>query len=143
MSDPFNLLRFIDAQQHDYGMALSEIRQGKKRTHWIWYIFPQIQGLASSETSRYYAIKDLKEAEAYLRHPLLGSRLINSCEVLLEQQNASANSLFGYPDDLKLQSCMTLFAAIAGTDPIFQQVLARFFQGRPDQKTRAMIGLPE
>jgi uncharacterized protein (DUF1810 family) len=104
-----NLQRFIEAQEADYETALTEIRQGKKRSHWIWYIFPQVQGLGFSDTSRYYAIKDISEAAAYLQHPVLGSRLITICNALLRLESNNANQVFGSPDDLKLRSSMTLF----------------------------------
>jgi len=139
MSKENNLNRFIDAQERDYQTALTEIRNGRKRSHWMWYIFPQVQGLGFSETSRFYAVKDLDEAEAFLQHPILGSRLIDICNALLGLESNNANQIFGSPDDLKLKSCMTLFAALSNTDPVFRLVLDKFFNGRKDQKTLQLI----
>ncbi|MBE7169250.1 MAG: DUF1810 domain-containing protein [Williamsia sp.] len=135
-----NLKRFIDAQQTDYATALSEIKNGRKRSHWIWYIFPQIQGLGFSSTSKYYAIQDLEEAKSYLEHPQLGSRLVEISKALLELESNDAYRIFGTPDDLKLKSSMTLFAAVPGTDPVFQQVLEKFFKGVKDENTLRKIG---
>jgi len=134
-----NLQRFIDAQQRDYDIALAEIKQGKKRSHWMWYIFPQIQGLGFSDTSRYYAIKDKAEAVSYLKHPVLGTRLIQICLALLQVSGKNASSIFGYPDDLKLKSSMTLFASLPNADPVFQAVLNKFFEGKKDEKTLQLL----
>ena len=131
--------RFIDAQERDYEIALAEIRNGRKRSHWMWYIFPQVKGLGFSSTSQHYGIANLKEAEAYLRHPVLGQRLIAISQALLSLENASAVSIFGSPDDLKLRSAMTLFAAVAGSDPVFQQVLDKYFQGKVDLQTLTIL----
>lgn len=139
MSKENNLNRFIDAQERDYQTALTEIKNGRKKSHWMWYIFPQVQGLGFSETSRFYAIKDLDEAEAFLQHPILGSRLIAICNALLGLQSNNANQIFGSPDDVKLKSCMTLFAALSNSDPVFGLVLDKFFNGRKDQKTLQLI----
>src|SRR5687768_7508760 len=114
---PHNLQRFITAQQNDYPAALAEIKQGRKRSHWMWYIFPQIAGLGFSETSRYYALKNIAEAQEYLNHPILGSRLIEICTVLLKLPTNNATHVFGSPDDLKLRSCITLFAVLQHTNP--------------------------
>ena len=137
-----NLQRFLDAQATDYAQALAEVQAGRKRSHWIWYIFPQIQELGFSETSKYYAIKDVAEAAAYLAHPVLGSRLREICGVLLGLAGSDATRIFGSPDDLKLRSSMTLFAAVPGADAVFQRVLDKFFGGRPDAKTLQLIGQP-
>ncbi len=102
-----NLKRFIDVQEADYPIALSEVRNGRKQSHWMWYIFPQIQGLGFSETSKFYAIKNINEAEEFLNHPVLGSRLVHICNELLELKSNDANKIFGSPDDLKLKSSMT------------------------------------
>ena len=134
-----NLQRFIDAQQLNYDIALAEIKQGKKRSHWMWYIFPQIQGLGFSETSRHYAIKDKAEASAFLKHPLLGTRLIQICLVLLQLSDKNATNIFGFPDDLKLKSSMTLFASLPDVDPVFQAVLNKFFNGAKDEKTLQIL----
>ncbi|UOR06500.1 DUF1810 domain-containing protein [Hymenobacter aerilatus] len=133
------LSRFLDAQQSDYRTALSEIKNGRKRSHWMWYIFPQIQGLGFSETSRYYAIQDAAEAEAYLNHPVLGSRLVEISQELLKLNSNNANSIFGSPDDLKLKSSMTLFAALPDANPVFQKVLDTFFNGAQDSKTLQLL----
>jgi len=129
------LTRFLDAQQSSYQTALSEIKSGRKRSHWMWYIFPQIQGLGFSETSKFYAIKDLDEAADYLNHPVLGSRLLEISRELVKLKASNATSVFGTPDDMKLKSSMTLFAALPATDPVFQQVLDKFFNGAKDEKT--------
>ena len=134
-----NLNRFLDAQQTDYQTALSEIKNGKKRSHWMWYIFPQIQGLGFSETSKYYAIKDAAEAEEFLNNPVLGSRLIEICSELLKLKSNDAYSVFGSPDDMKLKSCMTLFAALRPANLVFQQVLDKFFNGAKDDKTLGLL----
>ncbi|MGI4820761.1 MAG: DUF1810 domain-containing protein [Janthinobacterium lividum] len=140
MATENSLNRFVDAQKTDYQQALSEIKNGRKRSHWMWYIFPQIQGLGFSETSRYYGIKDLAEAAAFLTHPVLGSRLVDICEELLKLSSSNATSVFGSPDDVKLKSSMTLFAALPGANPVFQQVLDKFFNGTKDAKTLQIIG---
>ena len=132
---PHNLQRFITAQQNDYPTALAEIKQGRKRSHWMWYIFPQIAGLGFSETSRYYALKDIDEAQAYLNHPILGKRLIEICTELLKLPTNNATQIFGTPDDMKLRSCVTLFASLPDADPVFKQVLDKFFGGEGDKLT--------
>jgi len=134
-----NLQRFIDAQQRDYPTALVEIKSGRKRSHWMWYIFPQIQGLGFSSTSKFYAIKDVDEAITYLTHPVLGERLIAISKALLKLADHDAANIFGYPDDLKLRSCMTLFAALPDTDPVFDAVLEKFFGGKKDEATLRLI----
>lgn len=139
MPNDNSLKRFIDAHERDYPSALSEIRNGKKRGHWMWYIFPQIQGLGFSETSKFYAIKDTNEAEAFLKHPVLGTRLIDICNALLNLKTNDAHKIFGSPDDLKLHSSMTLFSFLDNTDPVFQKVLDKFFNGVKDQKTLGII----
>jgi len=130
-----SLQRFIDAQEKYYGAALAEITAGKKRTHWIWFIFPQVKGLGFSQHSQYYGITDLAEATAYLAHPVLGRRLVEISNVLLNLQSNDAHSIFGSPDDMKLQSCMTLFDAVPGSDKVFKAVLDKFFDGKKDQKS--------
>ncbi len=135
-----NLQRFITAQQNDYAIALAEIKQGRKRSHWMWYIFPQIAGLGFSETSRYYALKNLNEARSYLNNPILGTRLIEICTELLKLPTNNATQIFGTPDDMKLRSCVTLFAALSNTNPVFQQVLDKFFNGDSDSNTLLIIG---
>lgn len=129
-----SLQRYIDAQQRDYDVAYNELKSGRKRSHWMWYIFPQIAGLGYSETSKHYAISSRQEAEQFLNHPVLGPRLTAICKVLLTQ-TATAHQIFGSPDDMKLKSSMTLFATMPGADPVFQQILDRFFDGERDDKT--------
>lgn len=134
-----DLKRFLDAQQTDYEIALAEVRKGRKKSHWMWYIFPQIQGLGFSVTSKYYAIKNIHEAEEFLKHPVLGSRLIGICNELLQLKQNNANTIFGSPDDLKLKSSMTLFAELPGADPVFQAVIEKFFNGIKDTKTLQIV----
>ncbi len=133
--DPHDLSRFVDAQAGDYEQALAEIRHGRKRSHWIWYIFPQIEGLGFSSMSRRYSIKCLDEARAYLDHPVLGPRLVECAEAALGVEGRSARDIFGSPDDLKLRSCATLFASVTPADSVFARLLDRFFEGNPDGKT--------
>jgi len=140
MSMENNVNRFLHAQQTDYSTALSEIKNGRKRSHWMWYIFPQIQGLGFSETSKFYAIKDAAEAETFLNHPVLGSRLVEICNELLKLPGNDAYRIFGSPDDLKLKSSMTLFAALRNPNPVFQQVLDKFYGGAKDSKTLQLLG---
>lgn len=139
MSNNEGLNRFLDAQERDYSIAFEELNAGQKRSHWMWYIFPQISGLGFSSMSSYYAIKDLKEAEAYLQHPVLGRRLIEITKVLLRSAGNDAKAIFGSPDDLKFRSSMTLFSQVTGSSPVFQQVLDKFFQGVPDSKTISIL----
>jgi uncharacterized protein (DUF1810 family) len=138
MSEEKNLQRFLDAQKTDYQTALLEIRNGRKRSHWMWYIFPQIQGLGFSETSKFYAIKDIKEAGEYLKHSVLGNRLIGICNELLKLESNDAYRIFGSPDDMKLKSSMTLFSSLQN-QPVFQQVLDKFFEGAKDEKTLQIV----
>ena len=127
--------RFVEAQASTYATALAEVRSGRKRSHWMWFIFPQIQGLGFSSTSRYYALRDVQEATAYLAHPVLGARLLAISEELLALPGHDASRIFGSPDDLKLRSCMTLFAAVPGAPAVFGEALTKFFQGAPDAQT--------
>ncbi|GIX05110.1 MAG: hypothetical protein KatS3mg114_0979 [Planctomycetaceae bacterium] len=137
--DPFRLQRFVEAQQTSYERALQELQAGQKRSHWMWYIFPQLAGLGWSPTSRYYGIQSAEEARAYLQHPILGPRLETCCRVLLTLSGRTAHEIFGWPDVLKLRSCMTLFAAVAGQDSLFQHVLQRYYAGEADPKTWEML----
>jgi uncharacterized protein (DUF1810 family) len=134
------LKRFIDAQESSYAIALSEIKSGRKRSHWMWYIFPQIKGLGFSETSMYYAIKDIEEAEEFLRHPILGNRLIEISKELLKLESNNAHQILGSPDDIKLHSSMTLFSSVPGASPVFEDVLRKFFNGEKDNKTLQILG---
>ncbi len=134
-----DLSRFLKAQQYDYDQALKEIRSGRKRSHWMWYIFPQIQGLGFSSTAQYYAIRDLDEAKEYLAHPVLGERLKEISSALLELEGLSASEIFGYPDDLKLRSSMTLFRLADLDCDIFEKVLEKYYDGKPDDRTVNII----
>jgi len=138
--DPFNLSRFVSAQARDYEIAREELRNGRKRTHWIWYIFPQIDGLGYSANSKFYAIKSKAEAQKYLKHSLLGARLLECANILLKLEGRSASEIFGSPDDLKLKSSMTLFAAVQNQEPAFARVLDKYFQGKRDITTIELLG---
>ena len=134
-TDPFGLSRFVTAQEGIYRQALAELQRGRKESHWMWFIFPQIEGLGHSSTARHYAIKSRDEARAYLEHPILGARLVECCDALLNVRGKSASEIFGYPDDMKLRSCMTLFASVAEGASVFTRVLERYFGGEADQRT--------
>lgn len=133
--DPFDLQRFVAAQDSVYGSVLAELGAGRKTGHWIWYVFPQIRGLGMSATSQRYAISTLDEAAAYLAHPVLGPRLVECVELVLAVKNRTAEQIFGHPDCLKFRSCATLFAQVKGASPVFQQVLDRYYSGDPDPLT--------
>jgi uncharacterized protein (DUF1810 family) len=135
-----DLERFINAQEREYAIALAEIKNGRKRSHWMWYIFPQIQGLGFSEMAKRYGIKNIDEAEAYMQHPVLGQRLIEICTELLQLKSNDAYAIFGSPDDLKLKSSMTLFASLPDAYPVFKSILDKFFNGESDSKTLHLIG---
>lgn len=135
-----DLSRFLKAQEQDYEQALREIRSGRKRSHWMWYIFPQIQGLGFSPTAQYYAIRDLQEARDYLAHPVLGTRLKEISSALLDLDGLSASEIFGYPDDLKLRSSMTLFRMADLNEPVFLEVLEKYYDGKPDARTVELTG---
>jgi uncharacterized protein (DUF1810 family) len=136
-----DLDRFVEAQAGVHGEALDEIRRGRKTSHWIWFVFPQLAGLGRSETSRYYAIADLGEARAYLAHPVLGPRLREAARAALEAPaGLSARQIFGEIDAVKLRSSMTLFSQAAPDDPLFDDVLERYFGGEPDQRTIQLFG---
>ncbi|MCL2709500.1 MAG: DUF1810 domain-containing protein [Planctomycetaceae bacterium] len=137
MSD--ELQRFIKAQEQDYAIALAEIQSGRKRGHWMWYIFPQLAGLGSSPTSKFYAIADMNEANAYLLHEQLGQRLIEITTALLGLSTNDANEVFGSPDNMKLRSSMTLFSLIPNAPPVFQAVLDKFFSGNHDDRTKKLL----
>ena len=131
-----DLNRFVEAQENDYEVALAEIKSGRKRSHWMWYIFPQLKGLGYSDTSKYYAISDSDEAKDFLYHPILGERLREISAAILQLEQNDANEVMGSPDDLKLKSSMTLFAEIDETeDSVFEKVLEKFFKGHSDNKT--------
>jgi len=130
----------VVAQQRDHDAALAELRRGRKRTHWMWYVFPQFAGLGSSEMSRRYAIRSAAEAEAYLRHPLLGPRLVECFEAAVAIEGRTAHEIFGSPDDHKLRSCATLFASVSPPGSVYERVLAKYFGGKPDDSTRELLG---
>ncbi|MEO6637818.1 MAG: DUF1810 domain-containing protein [Ginsengibacter sp.] len=137
--DNYNLNRFLEAQQSVYQQALNEIKNGRKRSHWMWFIFPQIGGLGFSEISKLYSIKDLKEAKLYVDHDVLGSRLIEISKTLLKIKGKTANQIFGTPDDMKLKSCMTLFSSLENANTVFEAVLIKYFNGEKDNKTLQII----
>jgi uncharacterized protein (DUF1810 family) len=141
IGDPHDLNRFLQAQEGDYEQALSEIKSGRKRSHWMWYIFPQHDGLAFSSTSKFYAIKSIDEARAYLDHPVLSPRLRECAEAALRVEGRSASEIFGSPDDLKLRSCATLFACVAPPDSVFHRLLEKYYGGGRDDKTLALLGI--
>jgi uncharacterized protein (DUF1810 family) len=137
--DPFDLSRFIKAQDRIYDRVLTELRNGYKRSHWMWYIFPQVDGLGHSATSKHYAIKSAEEAQAYLEHPVLGKRLLECTETVLAIDGLSASEVFGFPDDLKLKSSMTLFAAISDRASPFARVLEKYYRGSHDEMTLEIL----
>lgn len=137
VSDP--LARFLDAQAPVYRHVLDELRAGAKRSHWMWFVFPQIAGLGHSAMAQTYAIASLDEAKAYLAHPVLGARLKDCTRLVLAVDGKSARAIFGPPDDLKFHSSMTLFAAAAPREPLFAAALARFFESRRDDATLARL----
>jgi uncharacterized protein (DUF1810 family) len=134
-----DLSRFVVAQERVYAQALGEIRLGRKRSHWIWFIFPQLRGLGHSYNAEFYGIGDKAEAEDYLDHPTLGPRLVEISQALVGLAGTDATAVMGSPDDLKLLSCMTLFSLLPGADPVFQQVLDKFYKGRRDEWTATRI----
>lgn len=137
--DPYGLNRFVQAQTGDYEQAISEIRSGQKRSHWMWYIFPQFDGLGESATSKFYAIKSVDEAKAYLSHPLLGPRLLECTEAVLHVEEHSAYEIFGSPDDMKLKSCATLFAFASPPGSTFDKLLEKYFEGERDTRSIRLI----
>lgn len=137
--DPHDLSRFVQAQEGVYDRALAEIAGGRKRSHWMWFIFPQLEGLGFSPTSRRFAIRSLAEAEAYLGHPKLGPRLVACAEAALGVAGRSASEIFGSPDDLKLRSCATLFARVAPAGSVFERLLVKHFQGAGDARTIELL----
>jgi uncharacterized protein (DUF1810 family) len=140
VEDRFDLQRFVDAQDGIYEQALAELRAGRKRSHWMWFVFPQVAGLGRSPTAQRYAISGLEEARAYLAHPLLGSRLRECCRTLLELQDPDPEEVLGGIDALKLRSSMTLFVRADPREPLFADVLERWYGGRPDEATERILG---
>ena len=135
----FNLGRFLHAQEGSYNRALGELRRGEKRSHWMWYIFPQIDGLGYSATTKYYAIKSKEEALAYISHSVLGARLLECARAVRDIQGRTAAEIFGFPDDVKLRSSMTLFSYVSEQDSVFQLVLDKYFDGQGDEKTLEVL----
>ncbi len=138
--DPDDLKRFLTAQEGVYERALAELKAGRKRTHWMWYIFPQIDGLGYSPTAKHYAIRSIEEARQYLSHPVLGKRLLECTEAVLALRGGSVSEIFGYPDDLKFKSSMTLFEKVAGPGSLFSSALDRYCNGERDAATLSLIG---
>ena len=134
-----DLSRFTEAQRHSYQQALSELREGRKETHWMWFIFPQLAGLGHSSTARYYALTNLDEARAYLADPLLGARLLECTEAVLRLSGKSATDIFGGIDAMKFRSSLTLFAMASGSDSLFRQALDRYFEGEMDTRTLELL----
>jgi uncharacterized protein (DUF1810 family) len=138
--DPYDLSRFVRAQASVYKTALSEIRGGRKQSHWMWFIFPQLDGLAASSTSKYYAIQSEAEARAYLDHQVLGPRLQECAEAVLHVEGRSASEIFGSPDDVKLCSCATLFACVLPQGSVFDRLLDKYYRSKRDDRTLRLLG---
>jgi uncharacterized protein (DUF1810 family) len=138
-TDPFNLCRFVSAQKGVFDVALAELKAGCKESHWMWFIFPQLEGLGYSSTARKYAIRNLEEARAYLQNSVLGPRLIECCRALLSVNGKSAPEIMGHPDDLKLRSSMTLFSLATGSRTEFEAVLKKYFDGVQDARTIELL----
>jgi uncharacterized protein (DUF1810 family) len=139
MTHPFDLDRFVQAQAPVIDTVRAELGAGRKRSHWMWFVFPQLKGLGASSTARFYGIDSLAEARAYLTHPILGPRLRECCELMLAVPDRSAHDILGSPDDLKFRSCLTLFALAAPDEPVFRQGLERFYGGEADGRTVATL----
>jgi uncharacterized protein (DUF1810 family) len=140
--DPFDLRRFVDAQEGDYAVALSELKRGRKRSHWIWYVLPQLRGLGMSAYSHRYGIASLDEARAYLAHPVLGPRLLECIDAIAQHRGKDIAGILGSVDAMKYQSCLTLFSAAAGGEAApFSTALRDFYGGREDERTKAMLGI--
>ncbi|KAI9129164.1 DUF1810 domain-containing protein [Acaryochloris sp. CCMEE 5410] len=137
--DPFDLARFVVAQRDSFDLALSEVKSGRKLSHWMWYVFPQLSGLGRSTTSQRYGITGADEAYAYLMHGVLGPRLLAICDAALCINGRSATEIFGKPDDMKLRSCATLFAQISNTDSVFHKLIDKYFDGKMDPRTVGLL----
>ena len=137
--DQYNLNRFVETQLVTYEIAMLELARGRKESHWVWYIFPQIEGLGKSDIAKLYSIKSLEEGRAYLEHPVLGQRLIEACEILLSLKNTSIDEVMGFPDDLKLLSSMTLFETISKPKSIFTKIIEVYFDGERDKNSLEII----
>ena len=138
-ADPYDLDRFVAAQDGIYETALAEIRGGRKRSHWMWFVFPQLAGLGASAIAQHFAIRGLAEAQAYLAHPVLGPRLVECAETALLVEDRSAREIFGSSDDLKLRSSATLFARVSPDGSVFHRLLDQFFNGTPDSRTLDLL----
>jgi uncharacterized protein (DUF1810 family) len=141
--DNFPLERFVEAQAGSYARAVEELRRGRKLSHWMWYIFPQLRGLGRSAAAYTYGVESAEEAAAYLAHSVLGPRLIECAGLAIAVEKATAGEIFGFPDDLKFRSCMTLFASVPGAPPVFAEVLAKYYGGEPDLATLRLLGLAQ
>lgn len=139
--DPHDLRRFLEAQDGVHAQALAELRRGSKRSHWMWFVFPQLTGLGVSSTANRYGIRSLEEARAYLAHPVLGARLLACAAAMLSVEGRGATAILGTPDDLKLRSCATLFGLVAEPGSVFEQLLAKYYGGDRDRKTLRLLGL--
>jgi uncharacterized protein (DUF1810 family) len=139
MSDPHDLQRFVDAQDRVYARVVSELRAGRKTSHWMWFVFPQVAGLGSSPMAQQYAISSLDEARAYLAHPVLGARLLECTQLVVAMEGRAIRDILGYPDDLKFRSSMTLFAALDDAPPIFNAALAQYFAAQSDARTLEIL----
>jgi len=137
--DQYNLNRFIEAQMTTYEGAMLELARGRKDSHWIWYVFPQIEGLGRSDTAKLYSIKSLEEGRAYLEHPLLGPRLNKACEILLSLKDSSMDEVMGFPDNLKLLSSMTLFEALSDSSSVFTKIIEIYFDDERDEASLEII----
>lgn len=138
-TDAHHLSRFLEAQADNYATALAEIKGGQKVSHWMWYIFPQLDGLGHSSTAKFYAIKSSNEARAYLDHPVLGERLRECAEAVLQVEGRSASQIFGSPDDFKLRSCATLFVTVSPPASVFERILEKYYRGARDEKTISLL----
>jgi len=139
MNDPHGLARFVEAQAPVYAQALAELRAGRKRSHWMWFVFPQIAGLGTSAVAQHYAIASMDEAQAYLAHPVLGERLRECAQAMLSIEGRTAHDILGSPDDLKFRSCMTLFNRVDPAEPVFERCLEKYFGGEPDAQTLRLL----
>lgn len=139
MADPFTLQRFVDAQDRVYAAALDELRRGRKETHWMWFVFPQLEGLGHSPMAQRYAISGIAEARAYLTHPILGPRLVESTEAVNRIAGRSAHEIFSSPDDVKFRSSMTLFSQASAPGNVFEQALSLYFKGEMDGRTLDLL----
>lgn len=139
--DPHDLRRFLEAQDGVHAQALAELRRGSKRSHWMWFVFPQLAGLGVSSTANRYGIRSFEEARAYLAHPVLGARRLACAAAMLSVEGRGATAILGTPDDLKLRSCATLFGLVAEPGSVFEQLLAKYYGGDRDRKTLRLLGL--